>query len=313
MPTFGIDLGGTHARGAVVDEEGRVLAEERRPTPKDDWELVVARCAELVRTLGAGHPNGRGVGIGIAGLVDRTGVVHYAPNIAGLLHAPMRDAVARVIDMPVVLDNDATVAAVGELVHGAARGVRDALVVTLGTGIGGGIIADGKVRRGAHGFAAEIGHFQIDPRGPRCACGELGHWEALASGTALGRMGQERVAAGSARGLLSRAGDDADAVTGALVGAAALDGDTDALELVREYAEFVAVGLAGLANILDPERIVVSGGLVSLGDTLFEPLRGAFARRIEGSDHRPSVAIVPAELGEHAGVIGAAVLARELP
>jgi glucokinase len=213
--------------------------------------------------------------------------------------------------LPVVVDNDATVAAMGEQAYGAARGVSDVLVVTLGTGIGGGIIVDGRVRRGAHGFAAEIGHFQIDPHGPQCACGEFGHWEALASGTALGRMGRERALSGRASDLLARAGGDAHQVTGVMVGDAARAGDSEAVELVAEYAEFVAIGLAGLVNILDSDRVVISGGLVSLGELLFAPLRTAFSRRIEGSDFRPVVAVVPADLGEQAGVIGAAVMARD--
>ncbi|HEX6311631.1 MAG TPA: ROK family protein, partial [Acidimicrobiia bacterium] len=163
-----------------------------------------------------------------------------------------------------------------------------------------------------HGFAAEIGHFQIDPDGPMCACGERGHWEAFASGSALGRIGRERAAAGGIPAVVELAGGDPDAVTGVHVGDAAQAGDAEALAVLAEYAELVAIGLAGLTNILDPDRIVVSGGLVELRETLFAPLRLAFARRIEGSEYRPRVDIVAAELGDRAGVIGAAALARDL-
>ncbi|MFN8035861.1 MAG: ROK family protein [Acidimicrobiia bacterium] len=308
MTTLGLDLGGTNLRGALVDDGGRVLDERQVPTPVSGFADVIAACAQLVREVGAGA---RAVGIGAAGLVDRHGVLHYAPNIFGVQHARVGDDLARATGLPVAVDNDATVAAVGELAYGAARTVRDALVVTLGTGIGGGIIMDGAVRRGAHGFAAEIGHFQIDPHGPRCACGVLGHWEALASGTALGRMGLEHAAAGTAPGLLARAGGDATTITGVLVGEAALAGDDDARAILEEYAGYVAIGLAGLANVLDPERIVVSGGLVSLGEALFTPVRAEFARHVEGVEARPAIEIVPAELGDRAGVIGAAVMARE--
>ena len=211
-----------------------------------------------------------------------------------------------------MVDNDANAAAWGEVVHGAARGALYALMVTLGSGIGGGIIARGRIIRGAHGFAAEVGHFQIDPNGPMCACGERGHWEAFASGHALGRMGREWAAAGRAPGVLARAGGDPDAVTGVHVGDSAEAGEADGRALLEEYARLVAVGLAGLANILDPERIVISGGLVELGDTLLTPVRDAFSRRIEGTEYRPRIEIVPAELGEQAGVIGAAARAREL-
>lgn len=310
MTTLGIDLGGTNVRCAAVDAEGHIVDDRQLPTPKTGLEDVVAVCAQLVAAMGQGR-DARSVGVGAAGLVDRQGVVHFAPNIYGLVHAPLRDALAARTGLAVVVDNDATVAAMGEQAYGAARGVSDVLVVTLGTGIGGGIIVDGRVRRGAHGFAAEIGHFQIDPHGPQCACGEFGHWEALASGTALGRMGRERAESGRASDLLARAGGDAHQVTGVTVGDAARAGDSDAVEVVAEYAEFVAIGLAGLVNILDSDCVVISGGLVSLGDLLFAPLRTAFARRIEGSDFRPVVAVVPADLGEQAGVIGAAVMARD--
>jgi glucokinase len=267
---------------------------------------------KLVQGLAGEYPDALAVGVGAAGLVTRQGEIVYAPNISGFRNAPIRDALTRELDRPVVVDNDANAAAHGELLHGAARGANYALVITLGTGVGGGIIARGRVIRGAHGFAAEVGHFQIDPDGPMCACGQRGHWEAFASGSALGRMGRERAAAGRAAKLVALAGGDADSITGVHVGDAAQAGDPDALEVITEYAGLVAVGLAGLANILDPDRIVISGGLVELGDTLFVPVRAAFAGDIEGYEYRPPIDIVPAQLGEHAGMIGAAALAREL-
>jgi glucokinase len=311
--TFGIDLGGTNVRGGVVDESGVIVADRRAATrPGASWAELVTAMVELVRALAEEYPDTVAVGVGAAGLVTREGAVLYAPNLPGLRRAPLRDALAEELGLPVFVDNDANAAAHGEFVHGAARGARYALVITLGTGIGGGIIARERVIRGAHGFAAEIGHFQIDPNGPMCACGERGHWEAFASGSALGRMGRERATAGGMPAAVALAGGDAAVMTGVHVGDAAQAGDADALEVLSQYAELVAVGLAGLTNILDPDRIVVSGGLVELGETLFAPLRVAFARRIEGSEYRPAVDIVPAELGDRAGVIGAAALAREL-
>ena len=160
--------------------------------------------------------------------------------------------------------------------------------MTLGTGVGGGIIADGRLVRGAHGFAAEIGHWQFDPAGPRCACGELGHWEAEASGTALGRLGRARARAGRRTGRARRApAVIPNAVTGVHVGDSAQAGEPDGIAIIDEFAHTVAVGLAGLTNILDPAIIVVSGGLVELGDTLLDPVRAAFAGHLEGSAHRP--------------------------
>ncbi len=311
VPTVGVDIGGTNVRAAVVDAAGSVVAEARAPRPAD-WGAAVSAIADLVRRLRKDDPAAAAVGVGVAGLVDPEGTLRYAPNIAGVVGAPIRADLSALLEVPVLVDNDANAAAWGEAVHGAARGAVNALVITLGTGIGGGIIAGGRVYEGAHGFAGEVGHFQVDRHGPRCACGDFGHWEARASGRALGRMGRERAAGGRLAGVLERTGGDLEAITGMLVGDAALDGDAEALDLVRDYAAEVAVGFAGLANILDPELIVVSGGLVRLGEVLFTPLREAFARHLEATEMRPPIDVVPAELGEWAGVIGAAAMAREL-
>ena len=310
-PTIGVDLGATNVRCAVVDRSGTILTEVRGQTGEGGVH-VVPTTAALVRQLREDVPEVRAVGVGAAGLVDREGDVQYAPNIPAFRRTPLRTELETAIGLPVVVDNDANAAAWGEIVHGAARGALYALMITLGSGIGGGIVARGRVIRGAHGFAAEVGHFQIDPDGPMCACGERGHWEAFASGHALGRSGREWARDGRAPGVLARAGGDPDAVTGLHVGDSAQAGEPDGRALLSEYAGYVAVGLAGLANILDPERIVISGGLVELGDTLLTPVRDAFARDIEGAEYRPMIPIVPAELGEQAGVIGAAARARDL-
>ncbi len=311
VPTVGVDVGGTNVRAAVVAADGSVVADARAPRPAD-WGAAVATIADLVRRLRKDDPAAAAVGVGAAGLVDADGTLRYAPNIAGVVGAPIRADLSALLEVPVVVDNDANAAAWGEAVHGAARGARHVLMITLGTGIGGGIIAGGRVYEGAHGFAGEVGHFQVDRHGPRCACGDFGHWETRASGRALGRMGRERAAGGRFPGIVERSGGDPGSITGMLISDAALDGDPDALDLVRDYAAEVAVGFAGLANILDPERIVVSGGLVRLGEVLFGPLRDAFARHLEASELRPRIEVVPAELGEWAGVIGAAAMAREL-
>jgi glucokinase len=310
-PTVGVDLGGTNIRAAVVDHDGHVLAERRSSTP-DHWPELRRAMTELVEQLRHGHPTVAGVGVGAAGMVDRDGAVHYAPNIPRLIRVPLRAALAEALPIPVVVDNDANVAAWGEVCHGAARGVAYGLVITLGTGVGGGIISDGQIYRGAHGFGGEVGHWPFDPDGDQCACGEPGHWEAAASGDALGARARARVAAGHAPALLARADGDPAAVTGLSVGASAAAGEPDGLELLAEYARQVALGFAGLANILDPELIVVSGGLVQLGDLLLDPLRDAFGSHLEGAPYRPEVPIVAAALGERAGVVGAAALARDL-
>jgi glucokinase len=310
-PTFGVDLGGTNLRAAVVEADGTIVSQRRTTTPTT-LDGIIDGIAEAVADLARDCPDARAVGVGAAGMIDRDGVVHYAPNIPPFLRSPVRALLADATGRPVAIDNDANVAALAELTHGAAQGLDNFLLVTLGTGVGGGIVSEGKLLRGAHGFAAEIGHFQVDPNGPLCACGERGHWEALASGNALGALGRERAAAGAAPSLLARANGNVGAITGVLVGDAAQAGDADALAIVRDYAQQVAVGLVGLANILDPAVVLVSGGLVELGGVLLDPLRAWFAGHLEGARYRPTVEIVPALLGEEAGLVGAAVLARTL-
>jgi len=307
--TFGVDLGGTNLRVGVVDDDGTIAAQRRAATPTalDD---IVATIVREVEELRPARPDAVGLGVGAAGMVDRDGAIHYSPNVAAFRRAPLAALLADALTMEVRVDNDANVAALGELVHGAARGCSDVVLVTLGTGVGGGIVVNGAVLRGAHGFGAEVGHFQIDPDGPQCACGERGHWEAMASGTALGALGRAHAAAGDLPEVLARAGGVVDAIDGTLVGDAAQEGDPSALAVLRSYAHHVATGLVGLVNVFDPELVVISGGLVELGDVLLDPIRESFAGRIEGAAFRPDVAIVAAALGEDAGLVGAAALAR---
>lgn len=309
-PTIGLDIGGTNLRAAVVDHEGVVLT-ERRERSAGDWAELRGLTVGLIGALRVEH-DVAAVGIGAAGLVDGDGVIHYAPNVSGFRNTPVRAEIEAAIGLPTVVENDANAAAWGEFRHGAARGVADALIITLGTGVGGGIISGGQLLRGARGFGGEIGHFTVDPDGPMCACGEPGHWEALASGSALGRMARAAAAAGEAPAVLDAAGGRAGDVSGVHVSDAARAGAPDALALVARYAEYVALGLIGLVNILDPEIVVVSGGLVEEGEMLLGPVRRAFADRIEGSVYRPTPPIVVAQLGDAAGTVGAATLAQEL-
>lgn len=310
-PTFGVDLGGTNLRVGVVDADGELREQHRVATPQRA-ERIVDAIADAVDALAGRHPGAGAVGIGAAGMVDRDGAVHYAPNIPVLIGVGLRARVAAATGRAAVADNDANVAALAEYTYGAARGCANFLLVTLGTGIGGGVVVEGTVLRGAHGFGAEIGHFQVDPQGPVCVCGGRGHWEATASGPAFGAIARQWAGEGRAPAVLERAGGDVAAVTGEHVGDAARAGDAAAVRIVREYAQRVAVGLVGLANIFDPAKIVVSGGLVALGDLLLTPVQEWFDGNIEGARYRPPVPIVPAALGERAGVVGAAVLARGL-
>jgi glucokinase len=309
--TVGLDIGGTKVLGVLLDADGKVVHEQRRLSPHAGIDALVSTAAGIVSELA---PPGIPVGVGAAGLVNHAGHVLYSPNLPTVIDAPLLEALTEVTDHPIVVDNDANVAARGEVAYGAAKHARHALLVTLGTGIGGGLLLDGELYRGSHGFGAEIGHITVERGGPICACGERGHWEAIASGTALGRLARELIGDGRGRGaaILAAAGGDVDDVTGVDVEQAARAGDPDAVAVLHIYADNVSLGLAALANVLDPELIVIAGGLVELGPLLFDPLQASFMQHIEGAAYRPNIPIVPALLGERAGAVGAAVLARDL-
>ncbi|HET6794235.1 MAG TPA: ROK family protein, partial [Acidimicrobiales bacterium] len=311
-PAVGLDIGGTKVLGVALDADGRVAAEVRRPTP-EGAEEVLATLEEVVAEVDllsglAGAP----VGVGAPGLIDRTGTVAFAPNLPGVRSFPLRDRLVAVLgpERRLVVDNDATCAGWGERTHGAAAGASDVLVVTLGTGIGGGVIIGGRLVRGAHGFAGEIGHMVVQPHGAPCGCGRYGCWERYASGSGLGRLAREAAHAGRGGRMVELAGGDPEAVRGEHVAAAAGEGDAESLAVMEQFGWWVALGLVNLANAFDPEVIVLGGGLVGAGDLLLGPTRRAFADSIEGGRLRPEVAILAATLGERAGAIGAADLAR---
>jgi glucokinase len=210
----------------------------------------------------------------------------------------------------VVVDNDGNVAAWGEFRFGAARGSSNLLMVTVGTGIGGGIVADGRLFRGAHGFAAEIGHVIVEPNGPLCGCGNRGCWEQVASGRAIGRMGREAAAEHPESLIVELVGGDPQNVHGPAVTEAARRGDRMALGILSEVGRRLGEGIAGLVNVLDPELVVVGGGAAAAaGDLLLDPARRAFSDAVQAPEHRPSVPLVAAALGNDAGAIGAADLA----
>jgi len=307
---LGIDVGGTKVAGLLVGEGGDVLAEEIAATPADDVDATMETIHELAERLGSdGSPVA--IGIGAAGMVDfEAGLMRSAPNLAWR-EVPIRDLVARRTGLPCVVDNDANTAAWGEFRFGAANGYRHVLAVTVGTGIGGGIIADGRLFRGAHGFAAEIGHIIVEPGGPPCGCGNLGCWEQVASGQALDRLAREAASA-YPEGAIASLGMGDPEVTGRHVAQAAADGDGRARAILSEVGRRLGEGIAGLVNVLDPEVVVLGGGVADIGDLLLAPALEAFRTSVEAPDHRPGVPFVPAALGNRAGAIGAAALAFEL-
>ena len=305
MRTVGVDLGGTKCL-AVALEGGTVVDERRVPTPEGETALLDA-LADVATSVGAG-PDVLGVGVGVPGLVDRGGVLRFAPNLPGVVDLDIKAELERRLGGQVRVDNDATCAAWGERQAGAAQGYDDVILVTLGTGIGGGIVAGGALLRGANGFAGEVGHMVVDPDGPECPCGQRGCWERFASGSGLGRLGQRAAAEGRAAQVLALAGGDPALVRGEHVTAAAAEGDLEAHAVLGELGWWVALGLANLANVFDPQAFVLGGGLVEAGDLLLGPVRTAFGQLLTGASHRSAIAVVPATLGEHAGAIGAACL-----
>jgi len=303
--TAGIDLGGTKCLGVALDETGSVVGEHRLATPVGT-EAILETLVAVATALGSPAA----VGVGAPGLVDVDGVLRFAPNLPGVVDVPLRGAMeSRMPGTRVRIENDASAAGWAESRIGAARGVDHALMATLGTGIGGGIISGGELLRGAWGFAGEIGHMVVDPHGPPCSCGKRGCWERLASGTGLGRLAREAAVADPRSRMVELAGGDAEDVRGEHVTRAAGEGDANAGAVMARFAWWVALGLANLTAIFDPRRIVLGGGLVAAGEVLLAPVRAAFVEMSEEGQHRPEVAIVAATLGERAGAIGAALLA----
>lgn len=247
-------------------------------------------------------------GVGVAGLVTGAGVVRASPNLPDVNELDVAGGLSVRLGRRVTVDNDATCATVAEWRLGAGTGAGDLILVALGTGIGGGVVAGGSVRRGHNGFAGEFGHMIVDPSGPACVCGRAGCWERYASGAGLARMAREAVADGGGATMLELARGDADSLRGEHVEQAARAGDAEALALIEQFADWTAVGLANLTNAFDPEVIVIGGGLVGAADLFIDAVRRRFAESLYAPDHRPHPPVLIAELGEHAGAIGAALL-----
>ena len=308
---LGIDIGGTKVAAGVVDGAGLIREELRRDTPGRDARAVEAVIAELVRELGSRHDI-RTVGIGAAGWMDLDGgTVMFSPHLAWR-NEPLRENLERLLSRPVTLANDADAAAWAEWRFGAGRGHSRMVCLTLGTGIGGAIVMDGRVERGSFGMAGEFGHQIIMPGGHRCECGNRGCWEQYASGNALGREARELARAKSpmATELLAAVNGRAKDITGSVVTELALAGEATSRELVEEVGDWLGLGIANLAAALDPALFVIGGGLSAAGDLLLAPARRAYAKNLTGRGFRSEAAIVGAELGPAAGLIGAADLSR---
>ena len=300
----GIDVGGTHLRAGLVGPDGLIGQVLRRTSEVDEAGALVAGVVDVLGELDAGAGSDLPVGLGMAGLVDRDGRLRYGPNV-GVRETPLAALLVAELgaQRTVRVVNDASAAVVGEHRAGAARGHRDVVMFTLGTGVGGGVIVDGRLLEGAHGFAGELGHLVIAEGGRDAPSGIRGTVEAYASGTAIEREAGEAMAAGIAGARTA----DAPAVV-----AAAAAGEPWALAVLERVGARLGVAIASVVSVLDPSVVVVGGGAGDAAAAFLLPAaRDAFAMHLMGASHRPLVPVVPAELGDDAGVIGAALLAAD--
>lgn len=307
--TIGIDLGGTKALAGVLDEHRNVLWEDREASTGQSEKELVELLVREVEEARAARPAAAAVGLGIPATVDHDrGVAVSAVNLP-IEDLPIRDLASKRTGLPVFVDNDANLAALAEHLHGAARGAENAVMLTIGTGIGGGLILGGEIYRGARGAGAELGHVPIEMDGPRCQgnCPGRGCVEVYASGTALGRAGRE-AAEGAPDSELGRMLADGHPIDGRAVTEAAQGGDATAIGVFETVGTRLGVALAGFANVFEPQVIVIGGGVIAAGDLLLDPAR----RELEARALRPMnrTPVVAAQLGEDAGMIGAAAMAR---
>lgn len=318
MPSLsiGVDLGGTKILAGLVDDSGTVLATERRATPRTDPGEVLSVVADVVRALSAGAGGEvAAVGLGVPGPVDaQRSIVFFAPNL-GWANVPVRSMLEASLGIPVSVENDGNAAAWGEFRFGAAADIDDDVTaVTVGTGIGGGIIVDGRLLRGSHGAAGEIGHLNVVQGGRPCGCGRNGCWEQYASGNALVREARSLAAERRPEaGLLLALGDGTpEGVQGTHVTDAARQGDPVAIEAFRVVGTWLGRGLADLAAVLDPAAFIIGGGVSEAGDLLLSSARQTLVEKIAGGQqNRPSAIVRAATLGNSAGLIGAAAIGLE--
>lgn len=308
---IGVDVGGTKILGLVTDGLGAVATDrELQPTPKDPDKLAPA-IIEVVGTLMERNGPVAGIGVGVPGLVDHAGVLHYGPNVQGVLGLDIAGQLNNVFSLPAVAENDGYLTALTEHRLGAARGHDHAVIVTQGTGIGGGLIVGGQVLRGANGFAGEPGHMLINRFGHRCACGRTGCWESVSSGAGLANIARELVAEGHGAKILAAAGGDANAIRGEHVSAAFAEEDPDAIEVLSRFSWWIAQGIGSLIALLDPSVIVLGGGLSAISEGFIDGVSSKVTEAVVGGQYRPVVPIVPADFGAEAGAVGAGLRARD--
>jgi len=301
-------VGGTKLLAVRLDADGTVVDTVKEPIRGADLVDQVSRAAIAV----AGGVPGS-VGIGVPALVSSDGTILFAPNLQSSIGTRLGELVSQRLEgTRLWIGNDATCAAWGEYAAGAGKGSGEMVMVSFGTGIGGGVVIDGKLFEGVNRAAGEFGHMVVKVDGPLCPCGNRGCWERFASGGALGDMAREAARAGLARRVVELAGGNPDDVTGEHVTAAAAGGDPEALELMARLGRFVAIGIANLVNIFDPRVVVLGGGLIKAGEVLMAPVRASLDGLAMGARVRPQVPVLPAMLGERSGAVGAGLMAMSV-
>ncbi|MFR9753233.1 ROK family glucokinase [Nocardia sp. 004] len=307
--TVGIDVGGTNIRASVVDDSGEVLDTVQAPTPHSARALEDA-LDFAVRDLRRRHPIGA-VGLAVAGFVngDRS-TVRFAPHLPWQ-DAPVAQRLTDRLELPVILEHDANAAMWAEHRFGAAAGGHNVVLITIGTGIGSALLIEGRLYRGTHGAAPELGHLRVVPEGRACPCGKRGCWERYCSGTALADTAIEMLATAPVRSVLARdVARDPGSLTGRRVAGAAQDGDPLAVRVMADFARWLGLGLAFVSDLFDPDLVVIAGGVSSSAPLFLDEAREEYARTITGAGHRPLARIRTTQLGEAAGMIGAADLAK---
>ena len=310
--TIGIDVGGTKVLGGVVDEAGKVLTTARKDTPRQGGNALTQTIADVAKELLEQH-SVASVGVSAAGFVSSDRKTMLAtPNIADWNGVDLDNQLTKLIGLPVVIENDANAAAWGEAKFGAGKNQDHMMMLTVGTGIGGGIVVNGALYRGAFGIAAEFGHMRVVPEGHICGCGARGCFEQYASGNALLRHAREAINASPevARNLLSRGDGTVAGLTGQAITDAARDGDPVALAAFNTTGQWLGAGIASLAVLLDPACVVIGGGVIDAGEILLKPTRESLERNMPFAGKHPYPQIIAAQLGNEAGLVGVADLAR---
>lgn len=310
--TIGIDVGGTKVLGGVVTDSGEILTTLRKATPAQGGRALIECIASVARELMADN-NVSAVGISAAGFIssDRRTVL-ATPNISNWNGIDINEQLADLLGVPIVVENDANAAIWGEFKFGAGKGLKNLIALTLGTGVGGGIIANGQLYRGAFGIGAELGHIRLIPNGQQCGCGARGCLEQYASGTALLRIAREVVASNpkDSQALLSLGDGTLDGLKGEHLTTAALDEDVLAISIFNTLGDYLGAGIASLCAVLDPSHVIIGGGVIEAGELILKPTRDSMIANMPFSGKHPLPEIVAAQLGNNAGLIGIADLAR---